>query len=169
MENKILNIKTLSNLVDSQYPTKELKLKIGEQEFVVNCQKYFKGSEIQELIKEWMKIKEATLENEIEVNMYDISFILVLKHFTDVPFEEIPNILERTEHYIRMTNLLIDLKDNEGVPLFNRIFEALDKEQLTKVTQSMDNASKIILQESQKLQESEQYKKLRDFVGKGEK
>lgn len=169
MENKILNIKTLSNLVDSQYPTKELKLKIGEQEFVVNCQKYFKDSEIQELIKEWMKIKEATLENEIEVNMYDISFILVLKHFTDVPFEEIPNILERTEHYIRMTNLLIDLKDNEGVPLFNRIFEALDKEQLTKVTQSMDNASKIILQESQKLQESEQYKKLRDFVGKGEK
>ena len=114
-----------------------------------------------------MLIKEAT-EGKIEVNMYDISFILILKHFTDVPFEDVDDMLERAEHYIRMANLLVDLKTEDSKSIFEVVFSVLDKEQLQKVTKAMENTSKIVLQEAQKLQESEEHKKLRDYVGENE-
>ena len=167
MKNNTLNFQTLSNLEESQYPIGEVKLKVGEQDFLVKYQERFKDSEIQELIKEWMLIKEATNE-KVEVNMYDISFILVLKHFTDVPFDEVEDILERTEHYIRMTNLLIDLKTEDGASIFEKLFGVLNKEEILKVTNAMKNVGNALLEETQRLQESEEYKKLREYVGESE-
>lgn len=167
MKNTVLNIKTLSDLELNQYPIGEITLKVGEQNFLVKYQERFRDSEIQELIKEWLLIKEAT-DGKIEINMHDISFILILRHFTDVPFEDFENMLERAEHYIRMANLLVDLKTEDGKSIFEKVFEALDKEQLQKVAKSMENTSNIILQEAQKLQESEEHKKLREYVGEDE-
>ena len=164
MKNMALNIKTLSELEQNQYPIGEITLKVGEQDFLVKYQEKFRDSEIQELIKEWLLIKEAT-DGKIEVNMYDISFILVLKHFTDVPFDDVEDMLERAEHYIRMGNLLVDLKTEDGKSIFEMVFSILDKEQLQKVIDAMKNTSDLIQQEAQKLQESDEHKKLRDYVG----
>lgn len=165
--NNILDLRTLSSLEQNQFPIGETTLNIGEQSFVVKYQKHFKDSQIQELIKEWLLIKQAT-EDKIEVNMYDISFILIFKHFTDVPFEEKEDILERVEHYIRMTNLLVDLKDKDGVSLFEKIFKTLDEKEIQKVTETMTKVSKNILEETEKLKESEEFKELLDFMEKSE-
>lgn len=167
MKNNTLNFETLSNLEQNQYPIGEIKLKIGKQNFLVKYKEKFKDSEIQELIKEWMLIKEATHE-KVEVNMYDISFILILKHFTDVPFDEVEDILERTEHYIRMTNLLIDLKTEDGSSIFEKLFEVLDNEEVLKVAKAMKNIGNTLLEETQRLQESDEYKKLREYIGESE-
>lgn len=167
MKKNILDLKTLSNLEQDQFPIGEITLKVGEQSFLVTYQKQFRDSEIQELIKEWLLIKEATNE-KVEVNMYDISFILILKHFTDVPFDDVEDILERVEHYIRMTNLLIDLKDESGTSLFEKIYSCIDESQMKKVSETMKKVSEGILQETKVLQESEEYKKLREFVGESE-
>lgn len=167
MKSSILDLRTLSNLEQEQFPIGEITLNVGEQSFSVKYQKYFKDSQIQELIKEWLLIRQAT-EDKIEVNMYDISFILIFKHFTDVPFEVKEDIVDRVDHYIRMTNLLIDLKEADGVSLFEKIFTALDKEEIQKITEAMSKVSNSILQESEKLQESEEYKELMDFVNKSE-
>lgn len=165
--NNVLDLRTLSSLEQDQFPIGEINLNIGEQSFVVKYQKQFKDSQIQELVKEWLLIKQAT-EDKIEVNMYDISFILIFKHFTDVPFEEIEDVLGRVEHYIRMTNLLVDLKAEDGVSLFEKIFTALDEEQIKKITETMNKVSKSMLEETEKLQESGEYKELLDFLEKSE-
>lgn len=167
MNSKILDLKTLSSLEQDQFPIGEVSLNIGEQSFLVKYQKQFKESQIQELIKEWLLIKEA-VEDKIEINMYDISFILIFKHFTDVPFEQIEDILERVDHYIRVTNLLVDLKDKDGVSLFEKIFTALDKTQIEKISEAMKKVGKNILEETKRLEESEEYRELLDFIEKSE-
>lgn len=156
---KKLNLKNLIELSKEQNQVGELKLNIGKQEFTVKYDKTFKTTKIQNLIKEWLEIKEEISKADIELNMYDISFTLILKYFTDVPFESFENILEQAEHYIRITNLLVDLKDNEGKSLFENIFMVLDNKQILKITESMNKAGEIILDEVKKLQESDEYKK----------
>lgn len=153
MANKVLDIKTLSDLSEKTYKTKEIKLKTEGQEFKVICQEKFRNTEVQELVVEWLAIREASLKKGVEVNMYTITYILILKHFTDVPFEDITDVLERTEHYIRMANLLVDLKDEDGQDFFNKILFSLDLKEIDKVSQAMEVASDILLDEAKKNQE----------------
>lgn len=161
MRKSLLDFKTLSNLEQDQYSIGEIVLDVEKEKFPIKYDKKFKDSKIQELVKEWMLIKENVKD---EVNMYDMSFILILKHFTDVPFDEIEEINARVEHYVRMTNLLLDLKDNEGVSLFEKIFSVINKEQILKVTTTMNRMAQNIIQQTKELQESEEYKKIQDYL-----
>lgn len=161
MRKSLLDFKTLSNLEQDQYSIGEIVLDVEKEKFPIKYDKKFKDSKIQELVKEWMLIKENVKD---EVNMYDMSFILILKHFTDVPFDEIEEINARVEHYVRMTNLLLDLKDNEGISLFEKIFSVINKEQILKVTTTMNRMAQNIIQQTKELQESEEYKKIQDYL-----
>lgn len=154
MGNK-LNFDALVGLEENQYQQGEVKLQLKDNTFVVKYDKVFRDTKIQELIKEWVKIKEVNNIVNQDVNMYDISFILILKHFTDIPFYSFEDTLEQTEHYIRMTNLLLDIKDINGVSLFEKVYSVLSQEEIKKVTEHMNKTSLMIMNESSKLFEGE--------------
>lgn len=167
MKNKILDFNTLSSLEQEQYPIGEVELEVGKEKFLVKYEQKFRESKIQDLVKEWMLIQEE-VNNKVDVNMYDISFILILKHFTDIPFDQIDNVLDRIEHYIRMTNLLLNLKDNKDVSLFEKVFSVIDKEQILKVTTTMNKMAKNIIEQTKQLEESEEYKKVQEYMKESE-
>lgn len=154
MGNK-LNFDALVGLEEKQYQQEEVKLQLKDNTFVVKYDKVFRDTKIQELIKEWVKIKEVNNIVNQDVNMYDISFILILKHFTDIPFYSFDDTLKQTEHYIRMTNLLLDIKDIEGVSLFEKVYSVLSQEEIKKVTEHMNKTSLMVMNEVNKLFEEE--------------
>lgn len=162
---KRLDMKELTYLSKKQYPKKNVLIHVEDKEFMVKIETLFKKSEVQELIKEWLEIREACEKANIQVNMYDISFILILKHFTDIPFEEQSDMLKQTEHYIRMTNLLVDIKDSEGTSLFQKVFAEIDPNEIKKISVAMSKVSEDIYREIENFENSEEYKKLMESIG----
>ena len=150
MSKQKLEVKKMVDLVQEQYQTKELILDLGEEQFTVQYDVKFKDSKIQDYIKEWMLIK-TTYVSDVEINMFDMSFILILKHFTDLPFEHFNKVEEKVDHYVRMTNLLFDLKDKDGMSVFNKVFLALDEEEIKKISQKMTEVGNEILAKTEEM------------------
>ncbi len=143
MKPKALDFKTLAKLEDVQYPVGELKLDMGEQSFVVKYQERFKTASIQALVQEMMEVHQAINENT-EININDLVFILLIKHFTDIPFDAVDTVEEKIEMYIRTTNLLNNLETVEGISCFQAIFRVFNDKEIEKVSSFINEITNTI-------------------------
>lgn len=136
LEKKMGEKKTLKIMLDGK-----------EYEFTIDCK--FLNTKIDEMIRELVEIEENKTEENDLLDTTLLTVMLTLKHFTSAPYEgEFLTVAEKIEHYVAITNALKNLECEDGESVFEKLINAIDSEEISKVAVRMkrmaDNYTKFV-------------------------
>lgn len=100
------------------------------QEFEVQIQEKINDTTIMELISELTERSNYCKKNDIEFNPILNTYVLLIKYFTNIKFNNYKVIEKQLSHEISIINKLLDLN------LFTQIVSYFDKETMDKIQES---------------------------------
>lgn len=102
------------------------------QEFEVQIQEKINDTKIMELIADLTERSNYCTENNIEFNPILNTYVLLIKYFTNIKFNNYKVIEKQFSHEISIINKLIDLN------LFTQIVSHFDKETMDKIQEAFE-------------------------------
>jgi hypothetical protein len=121
MSNKKMNLGSLKTLENKKFTQK--KIIVGD--FTILVDEVFRETKIIELVQEVLEKSRYMKENNIKMELSDFSYILFIKHFTDI------DISDSFDEQIQFYNILVDLG------YFETIINAFNQDEIKKFTEKM--------------------------------
>lgn len=135
-KNKKVTLNNLKNIESKVYTKKQLIVDIEGNNFDIVIDEVFKDSSIEKAITDMGYLAQQCEENNININPFVLSNLVIIKHFTDINFPQ--DIVKQIE----MFGLIVDL----GV--FEKIMEHIPESEAEKLNakarKMSENLPKVI-------------------------
>lgn len=113
------------------FQRKQITVTANGEEFTVSIDKKFKDTEIAKMFTELVARSEHAKKESLEFDITGHLLILLVKHFTDIQFQETGSIGGDMEIEVRTLNALINLG------LFEQIVEQFDKAEVDRISEML--------------------------------
>ncbi len=116
------------NISKQEFGYKKVQVQANTgQEFIVQIQEKLNDSKISELVVSLIERSEFCDKNNIEFNIIQNIYIMLIKYFTDIKFNTYDDLQKEYSHEVATVTALVDLD------LFNQIISHFNQESLKKV------------------------------------
>lgn len=127
MTAKKLGQSDILSLEAQSFKRKEITVTAEGKEFTVAIDEKFKDTEIAKVFTELVKRSEYAKKASLDFDITAFILILLIKHFTDIQFQDTNSTAHDMDVEVRTLNALINLG------LFEQIIEHFDKAEVDKL------------------------------------
>ena len=128
-----LTINNLKSEIKNNFKSEEIVVTTNTgKEFTVKIEKNIRDSKMNNIVSELGELAQFCLDNNIKFEIMSTIYMLILKHLTDIPFSDIPNLKDRYSINLEMFANIIDLD------LFEQIISNFQQESVDKICMSFD-------------------------------
>ena len=132
MTAKKLGQSNILSLEAKAFKRKEITLTTDGQEFKVAIDTKFKDTEIANILTELIKRSEYAKKASLDFDVTAYILILLIKHFTDIDFQETSSMAKTMDIEVRTLNALINLG------LLEQILDNFDKSEVEKLSNAFE-------------------------------
>lgn len=134
---KQLKVSNITSLHAKEFAMRPIIVTTSDnQEFEVQIQEKINDTTIMELISELTERSNYCKKNDIEFNPILNTYVLLIKYFTNIKFNNYKAIEKQLSHEISIINKLLDLN------LFTQIVSHFDKETMDKIQEAFGTYAK---------------------------
>lgn len=127
---------SILSMEQEAYKRKEIKVKANGEEYSVCIDEKFKDTEIATILTELVKRSEHAKKESLNFDITGHLLILLIKHFTDIQFQETGSIGKDMDIEVRTLNALINLG------IFEQIVERFDKAEVSRISEMIKKHQK---------------------------
>ena len=132
MTAKKLGQSNILSLEAKAFKRKEITVVANGQEFKVAIDTKFKDTEIANILTELIKRSEYAKKASLDFDVTAYILILLIKHFTDIDFQETSSMAKTMDIEVRTLNALINLG------LLEQILDNFDKSEVEKLSNAFE-------------------------------
>lgn len=132
MTAKKLGQSNILSLEAKTFKRKEITVTANGQEFKVAIDTKFKDTEVAKVLTELVKRSDYAKKASLDFDITAYILILLIKHFTDIEFQETNSMANDMDVEVRTLNALINLG------IFEQIVEHFDKAEVDKLGDMFD-------------------------------
>ena len=132
MTAKKLGQSNILSLEAKAFKRKEITVVANEQEFKVAIDTKFKDTEIANIFAELIERSEYAKKASLDFDVTAYILILLIKHFTDIEFQETNSMAKNMDVEVRTLNALINLG------LLDQILNNFDKSEVEKLSNAFE-------------------------------
>lgn len=114
------------------FQRKQITVTANGEEFTVSIDTKFKDTEIAKVISELVKRSEYAKKASLDFDVTAYILILLIKHFTDIEFQETNSMASDMDVEVRTLNALINLG------IFEQIIENFDKKEVDRLGEMLE-------------------------------
>lgn len=152
MATKKLGQSNILSMEDKVFEKKEIKVTANGEEFTVTIDTKFKDVEIAKVFTELVKRSDYAKKGSLDFDITATMLVLLLKHFTDIEFQETNSMASDIDIEIRTLNALINLG------LLEQILENFDKKEIERLSDMLEKHEDGIKYIANNLMASEVFK-----------
>lgn len=127
MTAKKLGQSNILSLEANAFKRKQVTVTASGEEFTVAIDEKFKDTEVAKVFAELVKRSDYAKKASLDFDITAFILILLIKHFTDIHFQETNSTAQNMDIEVRTLNALINLG------LFEQIIEHFDKAEVEKL------------------------------------
>jgi hypothetical protein len=134
---KKMKANDIKNIAKKEFAYKKVVVTSNtNQEFTVQIQEKLNDTKISELVISLLERSDYCTKNNIEFNIIQNIYFMLIKYFTDIQFNTYDDLEKTYNHELTTLNALVDLD------LFNQIIGYFNQESLIKVQEMFEKYSK---------------------------